>query len=330
MAHYDVYGLGNALVDYEYKIDGAWLQNAGLSKGHMTLVSAAEQQRLINTIEEEPVTCASGGSGANSVIALAQFGGRGYYSCKVGNDIDGEFYCADMSEAGIDTNLAAGSLPNGQTGTCLVLISEDGERTMCSALGITSLLSENELDEEALVDSKYLYLEGYVVASDSARRAAIRAHEMAAAANVKTALSLSDASMVNVFKDGLEQMIGSGVDLLFANLEEACLFCQCNNVEDAIKHLKTKARNVVITDGAKGSLVFDGQNAYKIPAVATKCIDTLGAGDMYAGAYLYGITHRMSPQKAGEFAALAAAKIVSVYGPRLDGKTAKALLKSFV
>lgn len=330
MAHYDVYGLGNALVDYEYKVSSDWLKQHGLSKGHMTLVSAAEQERLIANIETEPVTCASGGSGANSVIALTQFGGRAFYSCRVGNDIDGEFYCADMSAVGVDTNLAAGSLPVGETGKCLVLVSEDTERTMCSYLGTTSMLSNNEIDADALRNSQYLYLEGYLVASESARRAAIKAREIATAGNVKTALSLSDPNMVNFFKDGLLQIIGSGVDLLFANSEEACTLTNSSSVGAALNSLKAYAKSIVITNGERGAVVFDGANTLEIPAAPSKCVDTLGAGDMFAGAYLYGITHKMSSLRAAELAVIAAAKIVSQYGPRLEQKDAQALIKAFL
>ena len=209
------------------------------------------------------------------------------------------------------------ALPSGTTGKCLVMITPDAERTMNTFLGISETLSENELDEAAIANSDFVYLEGYLVTSPSGKAAAIKAREIAEQKNVKTALSLSDPGMVQFFKEGLQEMIGQQVDLMFCNKDEALSWTETNNIDAAAEALKSSARTFAITLGAEGALVFDGLNMSKVPGSTTNAIDTNGAGDMFAGAFLYGITHGQDFQTAAKLANHAAAQVVSQYGPRL-------------
>lgn len=327
MRKYHVYGLGNALVDYEYAVTADWLNQHNIDKGVMTLMDEGLQAQVIAAIESDPLKRASGGSGANSVIALAQMGGKAFYTCKVAADEDGRFYAQDMADCGVANNLQPQD--QGITGKCLVLVTDDADRTMCTFLGITGELAEQELDMEALQESEYLYLEGYLVTSDSARAAAISAREAAEQAGVKTAISLSDPNMVNFFKDGLQAMIGEGVDLLFANEEEAKGMTGTDSAEAAAEALKSLAKTFAITCGAEGSLVFDGEQLIEIAPVVTQAIDTLGAGDMYAGAFLYALTSGKSYQAAGQLASLASSRMVAKYGPRFDAEETLAILAEF-
>jgi sugar/nucleoside kinase (ribokinase family) len=270
----------------------------------------------------------SGGSAANSVIALAQLGGTGWYSCKVADDELGHFYLKDLRDGGIATRDTS-FLEQGDTGRCVVLVTPDSDRTMCTYLGISGNLSLHELDQDALKASQWFYTEGYLVTSDTARVAAIEARKLCERHGVKTALSLSDPNMVRFFKDGLTDMIGERVDMIFANEEEAMGMAEADNLDEAIAYLKTIAREFAITRGPKGALVWDGAQAIDIDPVPVTPIDTVGAGDMFAGAFLYGLTQGWSHQRAGDLASAASAKLVTSLGPRIEREDTQAILSRF-
>ncbi|MDH5734750.1 MAG: adenosine kinase, partial [Gammaproteobacteria bacterium] len=220
MKKYHVYGVGNALVDMEFEIEDAFLQTSGIEKGVMTLVDEQRQHELIAHLDAFEGKKASGGSAANTIIAVNYFGGNAFYSCKVANDELGDFYVNDLLAAGVDTNIGDGR-KEGVTGKCLVMVTPDAERTMNTFLGITETFSVDELHQDAIKDSEYLYIEGYLVTSETGRHAAIEARKIAEKFGVKTALTFSDPAMVEYFKSGLAEMLGEGVDLLFCNEAEA-------------------------------------------------------------------------------------------------------------
>ena len=318
MSNYDVYGMGAALVDTEIEVDDDFLAGAAIDKGVMTLVDEERQHVLLGMLEEHMVYArrASGGSAANSVMATRHFGGTAFYSCKVADDENGRFYLSDMERAGVRTNrMPAGA--GGVTGKCLVMITPDAERTMNTFLGASSTLSSADLVPEALAASKFLYLEGYLVTSPSARAASVRARELAEAAGVKTALSFSDPGIVAHFREGLREMMGTGVDLVFCNAAEAFEWSGTNDIDAAAESLRSIARSFAITLGAEGALVFDGRQYHRIAPHPVRAIDTNGAGDMFAGAYLYAITQGHGAAAAGALACRAAAELVTHYGPRL-------------
>lgn len=317
MAQYHVYGLGAALVDTELEVNDDFLTNANIEKGLMTLVDEARQHELLEHMKSHRVgsKLASGGSACNSIIAASYFGANTFYSCKVADDDNGRFFLNDLQEAGVAT--PARSFPEGITGKCLVMITPDAERTMNTYLGISETLSVEDIDEDALKASEYAYIEGYLVTSDTGRAAAIKVRELAEQHGVKTALSLSDPGMVEFFGEGLQSMIGTQVDLLFCNKDEALAWCETDSIETAADKMKRHARTFAITLGKEGALVFDGNNLSKVPGNAVQAIDTNGAGDMFAGAFLYAITAGHSYERAASLANAAAAKVVSQYGPRL-------------
>lgn len=324
---YDVYGIGNAIVDMEFEVNDAFFHEHGIEKGMMTLVDEDRQHVLVNAIRSKEVKQQSGGSAANSIIAVNQFGGKAYYSCKVAKDDFGHFYMKDLQEAGVDTNLEPENLPEGITGKCLVMITADAERTMNTFLGITSDLSEKELKEEAIKNSQYIYIEGFLIPSETGRKAMLEAKKVAKKHGVRTALTFSDPSMVKYFREGLQEVVGEdGVDLLFCNEEEAMLYTGKDNVEGAKEELKKAARTFVITKGNKGALVYDGKEFINIAPNQVKAVDSTGAGDMFAGAFMFGLTHGYSFAEAGKLASLASSKVVAKYGPRLDAQQVKAIL----
>lgn len=321
---YNVFGIGNALVDYEIEITDEFLESNAVEKGLMTLVEEDRQERLVEAVSGKIKKRQSGGSAANSMIALSQFGGKGFYTCKVARDEDGTLYKKEMDELGLDTNLDA--LPFGTTGKCLVMVTPDAQRTMNTFLGITSDLSVNEIDEEALANSEYIYIEGYLVSSPTGIEAIKKVKELARTNGVKIAYTFSDPAMVKFFNDQSKEAVSGGLDLLFANDEEAQLFTGTTNEEEAFEALKHYSNEFVMTRSEKGAWLWDGESKIEIAGNKVDAIDSTGAGDMFAGAYLYGITNGLSRKASGELASLAASHVVAKFGPRLDNSAAKELL----
>lgn len=323
---YDVYGIGNALVDIVTEVDNSFLEQYNVEKGLMTLVDEERQYELVNAINLDFADMQCGGSAANTVIANSQFGGRSFYSCKVANDDMGKFYLQDLINNGVDTNLTEGSRPSGITGKCLVMTTPDANRTMNTYLGITATLSPDVINEQALFNSKYAYIEGYLATSENGQTAMKKVKKFAEENNIKVALTFSDPSMVKYFKPQMEEVIGASVDLLFCNEEEALLFTGMDTIEKARAELKKVAKKFAITQGANGAIIFDGETYIDIEPYQVDAVDTNGAGDMFAGAFLYGITQGHSFAEAGKLASLAASKVVAKSGPRLSLSDAKEVL----
>ncbi|WP_045858113.1 adenosine kinase [Teredinibacter purpureus] len=329
MSNYDIYGIGAGLVDTEIEVSDKDLESLAIEKGVMTLVDEERQHALIDALSTHLVASnrASGGSAANSIIAASYFGARNFYSCRVASDENGAFYLKDLANAGVDYHNRNGSC-DGITGKCLVMITPDAERTMNTFLGTSEYISAEDIDLEALCKSRYAYIEGYLVTSETGRPAAIALREQAEANNVKTALSLSDPAIVNFFRDGLLEMVGSGVDIMFCNEDEAINFTQTANVKDAAEALKQYAKTFAITRGSDGALLFDGTEYVEVSAHKVQPLDTNGAGDMFAGAFLFGITRGMDFASAGALASKAASVVVSQFGPRLSQAQHAELLAS--
>lgn len=316
--YHHIYGIGAALVDTEITLTDEDLTRMAVAKGVMTLVDEARQHTLINYLQDHLVAShrASGGSAANTIIAASYFGCRSFYSCKVANDDNGHFYLHDLHAAGVKTP-AHITPPAGITGKCLVMITPDAERTMNTFLGISETLSVAELDVQAITESEWAYIEGYLVTSPTGRTAAIELRKQAEANQTRTALSLSDPAMVQFFREGLLDMIGAGVDLIFCNRDEAIGFTQTHTLEQACEALKQYTKQFAITCGSDGALVFDGEKLVQVTAQPITPVDTNGAGDMFAGAFLYALTEGKDFATAAAFANLAAGKVVSQFGPRL-------------
>ncbi|MEM9390486.1 MAG: adenosine kinase [Bacteroidota bacterium] len=323
---YNVYGIGNALVDIVTEVDDAFLATNKVEKGLMTLVDEQRQHELSEAIDLAGSDMQCGGSAANTIIAVSQFGGSSFYSCKVANDELGKFYLTDLKGNGVDTNLTEETSPSGITGKCLVMTTPDANRTMNTFLGITSTFSTDEVVESALIDSEYVYIEGYLVTSEAGREAMKAVKKAAEENEVKVALTFSDPSMVKYFRAEMEEIIGASVDLLFCNEEEAMLFTETESIEAAREELKKVAKRFAITQGPNGAVIFDGDTFIDIEPYKVEAIDTNGAGDLFAGAFLYGITHDHSYAEAGKIASLASSKVVGKFGPRLEWHEAKDVL----
>jgi sugar/nucleoside kinase (ribokinase family) len=222
-----------------------------------------------------------------------------------------------MHEAGLASNFDHGTMPDGFTGRCVVQITPDADRTMLTYLGASAELCIDQIDFNALKDSEYLYIEGYLTTSPAALDAACEAKAFAQKHGVKVAVTLSDPAIVQNFRPQFERLIGSGVDLIFSNKQEALDFTQSSTLAEAEAVLKTVAKSYVVTLGPKGSLVYHDLERVMVPATEEKAIDTLGAGDMYAGAFLYGMTHGLNGEQSGYLANVTSSKVVTMYGPRI-------------
>ena len=325
MSHYDLYAIGNALVDAEYEVSEALLQELAVEKRHMTLIDAPRRTALLSGLQGLHARRAGGGSAGNTVVALAQLGGRAFYSCRVANDELGAFYRADLESHGVASNVQHSKAPEGQTGTCIVLVTPDAERSMSTFLGATAEIDASALHPADIARSKIYYMEGYLAASPTGLDAALQGRAVARAAGVQLASTLSDMSMINFCRAGLEAMIGDGLDYLFCNEEEAQVWCGTQDTQRVVAEIAKLARVVCLTRGARGCLVLEGGQCTDVPAAAVKAIDTNGAGDMFAGAVMYAVTQGRTRADAAWLANQAAGQVVSQYGNRLATAPLKAL-----
>jgi sugar/nucleoside kinase (ribokinase family) len=326
---YHLYAIGNALVDTEYEVSDAQLQAAGVEKRHMTLIDAARRTELLKHVLSVASHRTGGGSAGNTVVALAQFGGKAFYSCRVADDELGDFYTKDLLSHGVATNLTHTKAPSGQTGSCMVMVTPDAERSMSTFLGATADIDETALHPHDIVKAQVYYMEGYLAASPTGLAAAVKGRAIAKAAGVKLATTLSDMSMINFCRTGLDAMVGNDLDFLFCNEEEAQVWCGSKDMAMMCQQLGRQAHTVCLTRSAKGCLVIEAGQITEVPAAQVKAIDTNGAGDMFAGAFLYAVTHGYSHAQSAWLANQAAGQVVSQYGNRLSQDQMDALKSRF-
>lgn len=330
MKRYDVYGIGNALIDSDARINEHMLQALDVEPSVMTLIDAKRHQVLVQALDGHFVHHGCGGSAANTMIALQQLGGSGFYSCKVADDERGRLFLKELLHRGIDCNQSLTQLPSGTTGQCLVMVTEDAERTMNTHLGLSETISESDISIEALIASNFLYLEGYLVTSKSGLAAMTLAAAIARVSQVKIAITLSDPNIVRHFRQELLQIIADGIDLIFCNEDEARIFTNSKNTDEAILALRQLARHVVVTRGNRGvSIVYEDEQI-SVPTHKVKSIDTLGAGDMFAGTYLYAVCQGHEPHIAAVLANRLSAEVVSQYGARLQDVQVKSIQSEFL
>lgn len=317
MKTYDLYAIGNALVDSEYEVSDAQLQAMGVDKRHMTLIDAGRREELLSHLQASSPRRTGGGSAGNTVVALSQLGGKAFYSCRVADDELGAFYTQDLIANGVATNLIHTPLQAGQTGSCMVMITPDAERSMSTFLGATAELDHTALHEEDIASSRIYYMEGYLAASPSGLHAALQGRQIAKDAGVALATTLSDMSMINYCRPGLDAILGDGVDYLFCNEEEAQVWCGTQDMASICQQLGQLAQTVCLTRGPQGCIVLENGQQTSVPTLAVRALDTNGAGDMFAGAYLYAVTRGHGHAQAAWLANHAAGRVVSQYGNRL-------------
>lgn len=315
---YDVTALGNALVDLQARVEAPFLRRVGVEPGFMTLVDAQRQDLVLQALRDVPVAASSGGSAANTIVGIAEMGGKTAYCCRVGDDEYGQFYVEDLRRLGIE--VPGDRRADGPTGTCVVLITPDAQRTMLTHLGASAMLGPDDVDADQIVASKWLYVEGYLLPGDSTREAAIMAMGIAREKGVKVALTVSDPFCVKACHEMLWELIDTSVDLLFCNEAEARALTGKEDPLECAHVIHSHASSVALTYGSKGSILLHDGAMHPVEGVPCEAVDTTGAGDMYAAGILYGITHGLSWPAAGRLASHAASRVVSNLGARLQRK----------
>lgn len=313
---FDVFGMCNALFDLQAEVTDETLVALGVDKGTMRLVSAEEQRALVPAVYTHIVNTQAGGSGANTMIGVSQMGGTASFTSRVGRDEHGPMYKASLDEFGVKPNL--GEAEEGETGLCLVLITPDAQRTMGTFLGVSQELHPEDINISDLVQSKYLYVTGYLWDTETQKEAVEYAMREAKAAGVQVALSLSDPFCVGRHKADFERLLREYVDVVFANRDEARMMTDEDDARVAAQRLVEMCGGVAaVTLDKEGSIVVSGTDIYEIPIYPVHAIDTTGAGDMYAAGILYGLAKELPLPITGRIAAWAAGKIVAHLGPRL-------------
>ena len=311
---YDIYGIGNAIVDIQAKAGDELLQKLGRTKGGMHLVTIDEQISILEALSHSDFSRSSGGSAANSIIIVAQLGGRAAYGCRVADDSNGRFYIKEMMELGVDVNAKFAS--NSVTGTSAILITPDSERTMYTHLGATADFCEDDVDEIKIANSKWLYLEGYLLSSVAGPAAVNKAIRCAKSNGTKIAISCSDIFITELFRDFLDPILDQA-DLVFANEMEAIKLTDSEHYEQAFARLKHRVPQVILTLGAQGALYYCDGYEELIPGRKVDVVDTTGAGDAFAGAFLYGLSAGLNPMHSAKLATILSAQIVSELGARM-------------
>ena len=328
----DISALGNALVDTVFKVEHSLIAELGLEIDQMTLSSAEEHapiiERLIASGAETVSDC--GGSATNSLVAAASFGASCFHTCKVSDDEDGTRYLQSLKEAGVGHKGSMASSNSMPTGKCLILVTPDAKRTMTTALNVSSLMDENDLDLDQISNSRIFYIEGYMVTSEENYKVALKAlNHLKDFPDVKIALSLSDPGIVMGFKDKFHEIESFGLDYIFGNDDEAMAFAGSDNIEDAFVALQKKSYVSIITMGEKGSAVVSNEEVINTPKVDIQAIDTNGAGDMFAGSFLYSLLQNDDLKTCAEFANYGASKVVETFGPRLTKDMYHEVLNNF-
>lgn len=317
MSDFDVCGLGNAIVDIFLEIEEQDFQSLGYKRGSMELVDQQQQQQLLQQFHDgqHDLKLVSGGSVANSIIGLSQLGGSGAFIGCVGDDRYGLHYVEEFQQLQIDIGNPV--LFGETTGTCLAMITPDAERTMRTCLAVSSHLSAKHVDAALIANSKWLFIEGYVFANPETGQLAIReAIRIAKENGTKIALTCSDSFVPEVFHEPFQQALDD-CDLLFCNAPEAIAVTGDADVASAFKRLQSRLPSCVVTDGPHGAHVFHDGRAFHMEAVPTTPKDLTGAGDMFAGAFLYGINHGHTAEEAARGANFLCHKVISQVGARL-------------
>ena len=314
---YDVVGIGNAIVDVLVQADDYLIANFELTKGTMALVDQAQAERLYASVG--PGLETSGGSAANTLAGVAQLGGRAGFIGRVRNDQLGGIFSHDIRSVGARFDTPAAT-EGPSTARCLILVTPDAQRTMCTYLGASVGLDPADLDLEMVAQAKVLYLEGYLWDSDEAKAAFIAAAEVARAHGGEVALSLSDAFCVERHRESFQELVDGHVDILFANEMEITALYKANSFEEAADQVRGRCKLAALTRSEQGSVVLNGSGTHSIaPFQLGPLLDTTGAGYLYAAGFLHAYTQGQSVDECGRLGSLCAGQVVTQLGPRPQG-----------
>lgn len=310
-----VVSLGHAIVDVLARTDDQEITALGLHKGTMTLVDGDRARHLYAAIS--PHAHASGGSAANTAACLASLGAAVRFVGKVADDELGKVFSEDIRAAGVDYDTPPGGSDGPRTGQCLVLVTPDAEKTMCTDLGAGATIDPADLHLEAIAAARVLYMEGYLVGPQGTTSTVEKAVEVARQAGTLVALSASDPGWVELQRDALWDLLDR-VDILFANEPEAKGLSGQAELEPAVDALIARVPVLAVTLGAEGCVIATQEGArVRVPAAPVEAVvDTTGAGDSFAAGFLYGLVNDLGPETSARIGALAAAEVVGHLGAR--------------
>jgi sugar/nucleoside kinase (ribokinase family) len=307
-----ILGIGNAIVDVICKVDDQYLINNQLTKSTMKLVDESEFKKLLSTLNIEETV--SGGSVANSIVGLSQLGNNVGFIGKINSDDLGQKYEEGLIKEKVKYfyNKKKELSP---TGTCLILITPDAERTMVTFLGVSGRISEKDIDEKAIKESEMIFLEGYLWDKGEPKSA----FDKAMALSNKKAMSLSDQFCVERHKDDFLNLVKNKLDIIFANEQEIKSLINAKSFEEVIIFGKKLGKLLVITRGEKGSIAIKNNEVTEFDSIKNlKIIDLTGAGDLFAAGFLHGFINNLSTKENLERGTKMSSKIIQKFGARLN------------
>ncbi len=315
MKKYQVVGIGNAIVDILARAEEAFLAQAGVEKGIMQLIDMDRAVDLYSRVG--PAKEVSGGSAANTIAGIAHLGGRTAYVGKVKDDQLGAIFAHDLRAqgAGYETAMAP-KTEEAETGRCIVIVTPDGERSMNTYLGVTEFLSPDDIDEDQMAQAEWIYLEGYRFDGPDSHAAFAKAVTACKGAGGRVSITLSDPFCIERHRDAFRDMIRDHVDLLFCNRAEMLSMYQTDDFDAALAQAASEVGIVACTDSEHGVHVLADGLRWHVPAVPTDIVDATGAGDLFAGAFLWGLTNGQDLETCAKMGNVAASEVISHIGAR--------------
>ena len=307
-----VLGIGNAIVDVLCKVDDQFILDHDLSKGTMKLVDEKEFKKLLSNLKIEDTV--SGGSVANSIVGMSQLGDEVSFIGKVNNDELGQKYIEGLKRENVKYFYRTKEETT-PTGTCLILITPDSERTMCTFLGIAGQITDHDIDDDAVKKAEITFLEGYLWDEGEPTKAFEKALSLAN----KSAMSLSDPFCVDRHKTSFLNLVKDKLDIIFANEKEAMSLIDAKNFNEVITFAKSLKKLIVVTRSEKGSIAVFGNEITETEAKSNlKIVDLTGAGDLFAAGFLHGLSNKKSYNESLSLGTQMASKIIQKIGARLD------------
>ena len=307
-----ILGIGNAIVDVICKVDESFIKENNLTKSTMKLVDESELKKLLSTLKIEETV--SGGSVANSIVGLSQLGNKVGFIGKVSDDQFGSRYEEGLKKENVDFFYSK-KKEETPTGTCLILITPDSERTMVTFLGTAGKISEKDINVDAVKKSEILFLEGYLWDEGEPKKA----FEKAINKSNKVAMSLSDLFCVERHKHHFLELVKNKLDITFANEQEIISLIDAKNFDDVIDFSKKINKLMVITRGKKGALAVNENEVVECSAKDNlKIKDLTGAGDLFAGGFLHGLINNKTTKESLENGTEMSSKVIQIFGARLS------------
>lgn len=315
---YDFFSMGNILTDILISVEDRDLAALGINKGTMKIIDHKEGQAILDYLKGYKTKYYCGGSAANTMITLSELGPKVVFCGLAGNDSFGQIYIDRLAER---KNLTSAIVrEEGNTGSSIVLITPDYERSMNTNLGICKNFSPEDIDENELKDSSMLYFTGYMWDTENQKQAVLKALDICKANDIKVAFDVADKMSIQRYRDDFLTIIQQNCNYVFANKKEAATLFENDNSEGCAKLLSEMDCTAIVKLGSKGALIkAPGEDAIPVPVKGfTTCVDTTGAGDTFAAGFLYGLYKNKSLEDAGNYASIAASAIIAKFGGQFN------------